>query len=117
MGRQTDRQTAVKAIPDEFVRPNGKVYRPRRARLTAQPWGDVGNLDGHGVIVFGTLDPDAAREFAETAMAHYSGENVKAVDPIPGWWRSGYTSFGPTWVTDDVRGRPGVYFTAEGSDE
>lgn len=106
----------MKTIPDEFIRPNGKTYRPRRARLVAKPWGDIGDVDGHGVIVFGTLIPDAAREFAETAMAHYSGENVKAVNPIPGWWRDGYVNGRPTWIEDDVRGRPGVYFTADGSE-
>lgn len=69
-----------------FTRPNGKVYRPRKPGLWAAAW------DGEyesGVIVFGTLDADEARDTATSWARYWFGTNsVKNLRT--GWFRDGY---------------------------
>lgn len=108
MTRQPDRPA--------FLRPDGRTYRPRKPGLRAHGWENQNGADGrHGVIVFGTLDPDKATPLAaEAIMYWHDGECVPAT-PEPGWYRDGYHWGERTWITDEKRGAPGVMFTCEGS--
>lgn len=90
-------------------RPNGKPYRPRKTELRAHAYE---NEDDCGVIVFGTLDPDRARPFAEQVCNHWYGM-PQAVDPQPGWYRDGFVYGERRWIPDEKRGAPGVMFRAE----
>lgn len=100
---------------DVFIRPSGKLYRPRTCKLRAQAWEDAHPLPGlAGVIVFGTLDPDTARRFAQESAAYWFGDagTFDVSEPRPGWWRTGYERRGErAWIEDDERGAPGVMFT------
>lgn len=93
----------------EFRRPDGRVYRPRKPGLRAHAWENFG--EACGVIVFGTLDPDAADDFARQSAAYWYGEGGLLYDPVPGWWRDGFGSHGRMWIADEKRGAPGVMFT------
>lgn len=92
-----------------LVRPNGKTYRLRSNDLVAQAWSDP---DEEGVIIFGTLNPAVAQEFADRMCQYWCGSD-RAAHPEPGWFRKGFHDGGPAWVIDETRGRPGVYFTAQ----
>lgn len=108
-------------MPDySFTRPNGQTYRPRTAGLRARAWENHGHHDEEraGVIVFGTLDPDAARDLGQSACAGWYGDadSFALADPTPGWWRDGFSHDGRTWIEDPERGAPGVMFTWAESD-
>lgn len=92
-----------------LVRPDGRTYRPRKPGLRARAWENT-YPDVAGVIVFGTLDPDEARERAVEACAAWYGEG-ELKDPRPGWYRSAIQRGDPLFVLDEVRGAPGVSFT------
>lgn len=96
----------------EFTRPNGKTYRPRKAELQTHAWENTdGYDDSCGVIVFGTLNPDKAREPAIQACRYWYG--MAAVEnPEPGWYRRGFQNGQRMWISDGDRGRPGVMFEA-----
>lgn len=105
--------TAEQVVTAVFIRPNGKTYRPRKPGLRARAWENDGYDGRAGVIVFGTLTPDAARRFAGEAAAYWFGDadTFEVCDPSPGWWRDGFTVAGRTWVEHAGRGAPGVMFT------
>lgn len=96
---------------EQFTRANGKTYRPRKPGLQAHSWENHGYDENCGVIVFGTLDPDAARDFAIQMCKHWYGM-AGVTNPEPGWYRSGFRNGEPTWLDDEHRGRPGVMFEA-----
>lgn len=106
--------TAPDQVEREMTRPNGKVYRPRRG-LRAHAWEDD-DRDERGVIVFGTLDPQRAQEFANRMCAYWYGM-PEAVTPIPGWYRDGFQYGQRAWVCDDERGAAGVMFRAYDQDD
>jgi hypothetical protein len=92
-----------------LTRPDGRTYRPRKPDLRPRAWENQ-DSDDAGVIVFGTLDPDAARATAITWCTHWYGEGELG-DPRPGWYRSAIQRGEPLYVLDEVRGAPGVSFT------
>lgn len=98
-----------------LIRPDGRTYRPRREGLRAHAWE---NDDDNGCIVFGTLDPEAARDLARRACADWFGDadSFEPTNPTPGWWRDGFGAYGRTWIEDDQKGAPGVMFTWAESD-
>ena len=96
-------------------RPDGRTYRPRRPGLRVYAWENresTGN-ERAGVIVFGTLDPDKARDIAHEMCAAWYGDAdaYHVAEPTPGWWRNSYSYSGPTWIADERRGSAGVMFT------
>lgn len=103
-------------VAEVLIRPNGKPYRSRKG-LRAGAWEDVWGDTGCGVFVLGTLDPDEAQEYASRMCGCWHGMPV-AVKPVPGWYRLAMRSGDTEWVVDEVRGAPGVMFTAanEGED-
>lgn len=92
-----------------IIRPNGKPYRPR-AGLRAYGWDDDDRGES-GVMVLGTNDTDAAREFALRVCRSWYG--TKAVElQATGWFRDGFLCGQRTFIVDPERGRPGVSFVA-----
>lgn len=97
-----------------ITRPNGKVYRPRKPGLRAHAWGEIGDPDGWGVVVLGTLDDSPhARNWARAACIHWYADPdlFDIAHPGPGWWRDGYGPHGRQWINDPERGAPGVMYT------
>lgn len=94
-----------------IVRPNGKLYRPRKVMCYAWAGDEPVEWWARGVIILGTHDLDRAREFAERMCAYWYGLE-HAIRPVVGWWRDSYSGDGPAWVDDPVRGRAGISFTA-----
>lgn len=66
----------------ETVRPNGKVYR-RRTPLTSKPvvWNDEWTI----VMVYGTHDPEAARELAQAEWTRECDGELP--EPVKEWIR------------------------------
>jgi hypothetical protein len=95
----------------EFVRPNGKRYKPRKPGLVAQTWEDNDCIGASGVIVFGTHDIAEATETAKAAVRQYFGCNG-VTEAYAAWFRSSYRNGQPIWVIDTEKGRPGVSFQA-----
>lgn len=97
-----------------FTRPDGRTYRPQKPGLRVRAWG---NDDmSRGVIVFGTLSPEAAQPLAQETCEWLYGEQgfgFRVTHPRPGWYRDSFQHGERTWVTDDRRGAPGVMFTYE----
>ena len=91
-----------------MTRPNGKPYRPRITGLRTVAW--EGEFSA-GVIVFGTLDADEARDTALSWCRYWYGTD-SAKYLRPGWFRDGFWMGERTWLDDDVKGRPGVMFEA-----
>jgi hypothetical protein len=91
-----------------ITRPDGRPYRPRKPGLRAHAWE---NSDEAGVIVFGTLDPDAAQAFALESAAYWYGPGGAVVDPSPDWFRDCFRWGERRWERDEKRGAPGVQFT------
>lgn len=89
-----------------LVRPNGKVYRPRkppRAVLVDQE--ESGRWY---VYVFGTDDEARARELAQ---------RLEAVEPHSEpltWVRDGFRDGERAYIVDEVRGTPCLIFHVEG---
>lgn len=88
-----------------IVRPNGKVYRPRK--IQAEFMVDDGMESG--VIVFGTHDLHIARRLADRLVMSYDS-NVTAVDPQPCWIYRGISCGSIYFYHDEVRGRAAVQF-------
>lgn len=99
-------------MSEEFTRPNGKRYRPRKPDLIAEAWEDNDYDGAAGVIILGTLDPDTARPIAETACRAFFGSHSVPADPSPGWFRNGFQNGERSWFVDCEKGRPGVSFEA-----
>lgn len=91
-------------------RPNGKTYKPRKVGLQAHAWEnhDYGDC---GVIVFGTQDIEEATPLAIEWCKHWFGYHA-VTGPYTGWFRLTYDMGELAWMSDPVKGRPGVYFTA-----
>lgn len=89
------------------TRPNGKPYRPRRITANA-----VADEDQNlcGVIVLGTHDQLRAQPLADEYARWQLGEGCKAAEPRCGWYRDAFEGGGRRWVTDEERGRAGVWF-------
>lgn len=97
----------------EFVRPDGRIYRPRRQGLWVRAWENHEEFIG-GCIVFGTLDPigeASARAHEACASWYGDADSFHIAYPAPGWWRDGFSYSGRTWIEDAKRGAPGVMFT------
>jgi hypothetical protein len=95
----------------ELTRPNGRTYRPRKPGLRAHAWE---NPDECGVIIFGTLDPEQAKTFADQSCAYWYGSGA-ATNPEPGWFRDVFRRGERRFEVDEQRGAPGVYFTWDGN--
>lgn len=93
-----------------ITRPDGRAYRSRKTGLRVHAWN---NDDPDGVIVLGTLDPDAARPLAEQACGHWYG-TTHVKNPEPGWYRDAFEWGERRWARDERRGAPGVSFTWDG---
>jgi hypothetical protein len=91
-----------------LVRPNGKRYRPRA--ITVHPW--MGREDC-GAVVLGTHDVQRAARMAEEEVQREFDREYIATKPEPGWYRLGMCRGERRWITDEVRGAAGVYFTAD----
>lgn len=90
--------------PEPIVRPNGKLYRPRKIVVFV-----VGEED-EGVLVLGTHDEQRAQVLADQMAAYVAGADFVAASPETGWYRDGFECGERRWVSDEERGRPGVYF-------
>jgi len=98
--------------PVPVVRPNGKTYRPRYVGI--EPWEDdtVHGWRG-GVYVLGTHDVEGTRQMAtDMIKSHFDGDMV-ATAPERCWVRLGYQNGEAWWITDEVRGRAAVQWTAD----
>jgi hypothetical protein len=90
------------------VRPNGKLYRPRA--ITANAVCDENDALS-GVVVLGTRDVDAAQPLADSYARWQLGcPTYAAASPEAGWWRDSFSDGVRCWVSDEVRGRAGVFF-------
>jgi hypothetical protein len=93
----------VSALPS-VIRPNGKVYRPRRVRVVG--WDcDAYEPPFWQVAVLGTHDVEVAREYAPQGY-----HCAYLVHPHLGWVRLGMCHGEPTWLHDDIRGAAAVIF-------
>lgn len=94
---------------EPIVRPNGKIYRPRKIAVS---YCEEGACADACVIVLGTHDLAVAWPHA-LAEARYR----LSVDPdphgSPGWWRDVIRNGERVWEYDDVRGRAGINFAIE----
>jgi hypothetical protein len=99
-------------VREQFVRPNGRFYRPRREGLWARAWSNEPDGD-QGCIVFGTLRPELAEQLAREVCGYWYGDadTFDVAEPGAGWWRDGYGYAGRQWSDDPERGTPGVMFT------
>lgn len=93
-------------VPDPITRPNGTLYRPRR--VIAYEVGGDGITDG--VLVLGTHDQHRAKALADQVARSVAGTGFAAADPRPGWYRDGFEAGERRWVSDEARGRAGVWF-------
>lgn len=91
-----------------IVRPDGRVYRPRKPGMRAHAWQSE---DDQGVVVFGTLDAVAAAGFALESAVYWYGGGGEVGEPRTGWWRDGFLWGERRWIDDEKRGAPGVMFT------
>jgi hypothetical protein len=100
-------------VSELLTRPNGKTYRPRSDVLCVHAWENEGHDGERGVIVLGTLDPQAAWVLAQGAAEYWYGEAdmFHLADPRPGWRRDRFEWGERAWAEDDERGRPSVMFT------
>ncbi len=89
---------------DVVVRPDGRVYRPTRKKLTLHHYDDPDN--GLHAIVLGTHDVGKATAFldSKTDADHDPGVRV--------WARMTFVEGGQPWwdTTDTARGAPAVIF-------
>lgn len=95
---------------EEFVRPNGKTYKPRKPGLYIEEFESVS--DATCVAVFGTHDLAEATLFAFHSLV---GLDLDPNRAHTAWWRK--VPFDPngghwdwTFMDDPVRGKPCVVF-------
>ena len=89
---------------EPIMRPNGKLYHPRRVVAHV-----VGEED-EGVLILGTHDLARAQILADQMAEYVAGKGYVAVGPWTGWFRDGFRAGRREWVTDEERGRAGVCF-------
>lgn len=89
-----------------ITRPSGKPYRPRK--FTACAVTDDDELSG--VVVLGTHDPGVAQPLADQYITWQLGSSYCAAGPVTVWWRDGFECGERRWVSDEIRGRAGVWF-------
>jgi hypothetical protein len=87
-------------------RPDGRLYHPRKITACAVTEDDF----VIGVVVFGTHDEARAQPLADQYAAWQNGSGAVARRPELVWWRDGYESGHRRWVTDEGKGRAGVWF-------
>jgi hypothetical protein len=88
-------------------RPNGKIYRSRA--VTANAVVDEDQILS-GVIVLGTHDRERAQPLADRYARWQLGSGYAAASPRTGWYRDAFEGGERRWITDEERGRAGVYF-------
>lgn len=95
-----------------LIRPNGRVYRPRDTTLRSAPWTNAGEGKGdlEGVLIIGTHDLARAQHFADVDCVAWYG--VPATEPRLDWVSQKYGGRYAGWTTDEVRGRPAIWFVA-----
>jgi hypothetical protein len=93
---------------NKVVRPNGKVYQPRKIR--AEVLGD-GWTGEEFVVVLGTHTVEEAAPYAQAALDNspLSG-GYPSQDWTRGWWRKTIRDGEPYFGWDDVHGAAGVMF-------
>lgn len=96
-----------------IVRPNGKVYRPRK--IVVQPWDNdtSGRDESCGVIVYGTHDENLAQGLADAEIKRLWDSDWIGINEGCGWFRSAYRYGDLVIVDDEVHGRAGIYFRAD----
>jgi len=87
-----------------IVRPNGKLYRPRKLRVVFYELPSEDEVYSQ-TIVLGTHDVELAR-----SVARYGGILHYLTQPHIGWMRLGYDRGEQLWLHDDVRGAACVIF-------
>lgn len=96
-------------MSEELVRPNGKLYRPRK-RPSVELIAD--HRDDTGVVVLRTHDYQTAIELASNLIDEYG---LNPTTAYTAWWRlvpfdmSGYHD--TSWIDDPVHGVPCVVIT------
>jgi hypothetical protein len=95
-----------------IIRPNGKVYRPRKIRAIYCE-NDYGQRDS--VIVLGTHDELLAMPIASGEARYRMGSTNFLFDAIgeTGWWREAIERGERVVRYDDVHGAAGVRFDVE----
>jgi hypothetical protein len=95
-----------------IIRPNGKVYRPRKIRAIYCE-NQYGRRDD--VFVLGTHDLSGALEFAAGEARYRIGHSEFLMDALGeiGWWRESIDRGERVVIRDDVRGAAGVRFEFE----
>ena len=93
--------------PEIIIRPNGRLYRPRKVVGNA-----VSDEDGFvtGIVVLGTHDVERAKKLADSCAAGWAGCGFVAARPEMGWFRLGFEAGELVWLTDETQGRAGVMF-------
>jgi hypothetical protein len=93
-------------MAEEFTRPNGKPYMPRKPPSVET---FLDHNDDGGVVVLRTLDFQRAIELASDLIDEYELDPTRA---YTAWWRavpfdpSGYHDW--AWIDDPARGLPCV---------
>lgn len=97
---------------EAVVRPNGKLYRPRKPPAVESfcDWYD----DWEGAVVIRTHDIPLALELAADRIAEL---DLKPELACINWWRlvpwSATNEFDTNWIVDEVRGVPCVVIPYE----
>lgn len=87
------------------IRPNLKIYRPRKP-----PRAILVGDDFDCVLVLGTHDMTVAKEAARKLLATELGSDFTACDAEKGWFEEKYRWGEKAWVYNDERGQAGVMF-------
>lgn len=93
------------ALSTEFVRPNGKVYRPRKAPRFTE-YEDYSSCDLKP-LVLGTHDLAIAERIVGDCWDDYG---VDKNAPVKAWWRDGMRDGRRTFIDDPERGIPVIYW-------
>lgn len=89
-----------------IMRPNGRLYRPRK--IVAEIYTDYHNEEFGGVIVFGTHDIERARPLAEPII-HSEVGPVDITEHLD-WIHDGMSGGERRFMRDERRGRACVRF-------
>jgi hypothetical protein len=92
---------------EPVVRPNGKLYRPRRLRAI---YYEDDFYSRYGVLVLGTHAQPVALELAAGEARYRVEGGVLDAVPEEGWWRDGFECGERAWIWDDVHGAAGLRF-------